>query len=228
MKFFEYILDFFIEKRCYACRQVWHFFCPDCLEKLRVYSPYCYVCKKPSKDFLTHMHCRQWFELNQCIVFTQYRAQSIKKSIRLAKYYGKYPVYQDIISHLWKNISPKISPLSTGILIPVPMYRFRKWKRGYNQAEKIAEILSKYTRFPVDTKLISRKRRTKQQSHLSQSERLHNLTGAFQVHSHNYLLNTPLYLVDDVISTGSTLSEIAKTLQKAGFSDIRGIIIASD
>ncbi len=228
MKFFEYIIEFFTEKKCYTCGQVWHFFCQKCQENLYVYSPYCYVCKKPSKDFFTHIHCRQRFELKQCIVLTRYRHSGIKKSIRHAKYYGKYPVYHDIISYLWKRVSPSISPLPTGILIPVPMHRFRKWKRWYNQAEKIAEILSVCTWFAIDTILISRTRRTKQQSHLSQSERLSNLSGAFHIQSHHYTPDTPLYLVDDVISTGSTLSEIAKTLQKAGFTDIRAIVIASD
>ena len=228
MNIFSFLFDLFTEKKCYACRQVWHFFCPKCLEQLFIYSPFCYVCKKPSKNFVTHEHCRQWFCVSQCIVFTRYRNPAIQRALKHGKYYGKYALYEALCTWLWTKMTKKIDILPPWIIIPVPMYRFRKWKRGYNQSEKIALSLSNALWFPVDTRLISRKRRTKQQSHLSQSERLHNLAGAFHIHPHNYLLNTPLYLIDDVISTGSTLSEIAQTLQKAWFTDIRAIVIASD
>jgi predicted amidophosphoribosyltransferase len=67
------------------------------------------------------------------------------------------------------------------VLVPVPMHFLRRWKRGYNQSEKIAQNLSKVCGISVDTTLIKRSKYTKQQSHLSQSQRAHNLDNAFQL-----------------------------------------------
>lgn len=230
MKILSFVFSLFWEKKCYACGQVWHFFCLSCLQKLHHYAPYCYVCKKRSDHFFVHKDCQSYFPLMQVIVLTRYRQAPISRALKHAKYYGKYRLYEDLLCPEWIISHKHISSLSSGILIPVPMHFFRKWKRGYNQAQKIAEQFATVLHFPLDTKLVQRSRYTKHQSHLSQSERLKNLKGSFQVlpHSHSYSLDTPLYLIDDVISTGSTLCEIAITLQKAGFRDIRAIVIASD
>jgi len=103
------------------------------------------------------------------------------------------------------------------LLIPVPLHFLRRWKRGFNQSEKIAHILSEIVDIDVDTKLLYRSKYTKHQSTLSKAERQTILYSAFysSKHSEKIPKDTILYLVDDVVSSGSTLIECAKTLNQA-------------
>ncbi len=228
MKYICLVISLFSEKKCYACWQVGHFFCYTCQQKLYKYKPYCYVCKQASENFQVHPLCQEWFPLQQVIVATRYRQDAVKKALKHAKYYGKYILYEDILHPYDNFLQQYIWEKERAVLIPVPMNFFRKWKRGYNQSQKIAEYLSIMLNIPINNNLILRKSITKHQSHLSREERLNNLSWAFQIQAHTLPLSTPLYLIDDVISTGATIGEIAKVLSQAGFTDIRAIVIASD
>lgn len=227
MLLLDFIISLFTEKKCFNCQQLWHFFCPKCNMDLVEYSPYCYVCKKYSKDFSVHKACQEYFLIDQVIVLTRYRNKGIKKLLRHAKYYNKYRAYEDIIvSHT--DFFNNFITHDTALLVPVPMHYLRKWKRWYNQSEIIAQKLWNISKVPVNNRFIKRVRSTKQQSHLSQSERIHNLDNAFQLWKEKIDSNTTIYLVDDVVSTGSTLNEIAKFLQSKWYKNIRAIVLASD
>lgn len=105
------------------------------------------------------------------------------------------------------------------VLLPVPLHPVRKLKRGFNQADAIASSLSKKLGIPVDRKLLSRKRNTRPQFQLSNKQRLQNLKGAFR------LTYAPPYtcvaIIDDILTTGATANEIARTLKKAGIEEIQ-------
>lgn len=223
----EFILSLFTEKKCLGCQQPWHFFCPNCSKEVVEYEPYCYICKKYSQDFLVHKDCREHFHLEQVIVLTRYRNHGVKKLLRHAKYYNKYGWYKDlIVSH--RNFFVDFLETEKSVLIPVPMHYIRRWKRWYNQSDIIAQNLWKVCQIPVNNNFLKRVRITKQQSHLSQSERMHNLDNAFALWSNIIDNNTVIYLVDDVVSTGSTLNTIAWYLQENWFKNIRAIVLASD
>jgi len=223
----SYITSLFWEKKCYACGQVWHFFCPECSLKIYTYKPYCYVCKGESNNFIVHKNCTVNFPLGQVIVLTRYRQNIIKKFLRHGKYYWKYTIYEDIISGHKDFFKTHIIPQNR-VLLPVPMHFLRRWKRWYNQSEKIAQVLSYILDIPVNNKIVYKKKYTKNQSHLSKVHRKNNLTHSFRIRKNVLNKNTTIYLIDDVVSTASTLSEIAQTLKKQGFSDIRAIVLASD
>lgn len=227
MKIFKYISSLFSVKKCFACNDVWHFFCPKCNIRNKLYSPFCYICKQKSDNFTVHKICQKWFWMNQVVVLTRYRQVWIKKLLRHAKYYGKYQAYEDIIipniSFFKEHVTPKDS-----VLIPVPMNIFRRWKRWYNQSQVIADLISQKLDISVNNKLVTRIKHTKQQSKLDRKERLHNLQGAFKIHTSELSKNTTIYLVDDVISSGTTLQEIANLLRDNGYKDIRAIVLASN
>lgn len=228
MKVLFYISSLFIEKKCFWCQKSGHFFCEVCRKWIQIYKSYCYICKKPSENFSVHNSCNHYFSLSQIIVLTRYRHAWIKKLLRHAKFYNKHQAYTDAISPN-TDFFKKYVDTENSIFIPVPMHFLRKWKRGYNQSEKIAGILSQILDTPVNTKFIKRIKNTKQQSHLSQSERAKNLSGVFSLKNTQFVdKNSTIYLIDDVISTGSTLSEIAKLLRKNGYKDVRAIVLASD
>lgn len=227
MNILSSISSLFIEKKCFWCQKSGHFFCPYCNENIELYSPYCYVCKKLSHDFFVHKECQAHFPIEQVIVLTRYRNLGIKKLLRHAKFYNKYTAYEDVIIQN-RDFFHTYVKKENSILIPVPMHFLRKWKRWYNQSEKIAKILGKDLDIHVENNFIKRKKYTKQQSHLSQSQRVKNLSWVFTLANPSLDKNTVIYLIDDVISTGSTVLEIAILLHKNGYKHVRVICLASD
>jgi len=103
-------------------------------------------------------------------------------------------------------------------LIPVPLHKAKLRERGYNQSELICKGISEVTKIPIATDCIRRTRHTQTQTHLSLEERKQNVSGAFMVVTkHQNLLNgITVILVDDVITTGSTINECAKIILGGG------------
>ncbi len=108
-------------------------------------------------------------------------------------------------------------------LVPVPLHRKRMQHRHFNQAEEISRVLAIHTRLPV-LKALQRTRSTEHQTALTRAQRLENLRGAFIVSraGRRHIGKSPAgaVLVDDVLTTGSTVDECAKTLRRAGFQKI--------
>jgi ComF family protein len=105
-------------------------------------------------------------------------------------------------------------------LVPIPLHRRKLRERGYNQAELIASGMSEVTGIPVRTDLVRRKKFTQTQTMLSLEERKKNMDDAFEevpVAIRN-LENNTCILVDDVITTGSTIISCARELRAAGAS----------
>ncbi len=116
------------------------------------------------------------------------------------------------------------------LLVPVPMYFFRKFSRWYNHSELLAKNIWKITWIKVSTKLIKRIRNTRQQSKLSREDRLINLKDAFKVNKKQVDRldkKIKLILIDDITSTWSTINEISEALRKAWIREIIGLCIAS-
>lgn len=108
------------------------------------------------------------------------------------------------------------------VIIPVPLSHLRQWQRGYNQSDLIAQHLAKWLNIPMNNQCIKRIRHTKNQRGLSAEHRKNNLKNAFQIvgdlKDKNY---RSVALIDDVITTGSTLNEIAKLIRMAGIPHIQ-------
>ncbi len=100
-------------------------------------------------------------------------------------------------------------------IVPVPITRSKKRKRGYNQAEVLAEILGEEWKIPVERNLLLRVREGEQQKKLSLEERMGNLKGVFAL-SGPLIKGARVLLVDDVITTGSTADTCAALLKEAG------------
>lgn len=227
MKIISYISNLFWENKCFWCQKSGHFFCLQCNAGIEIYKPYCYVCKKYSHDFSVHKECQTHFPIDQVIVLTRYRNPSVKKLLRHAKYYNKYKAYNHIIS---QNLDffRKYVDTKNSVFIPVPMHFLRIWKRGYNQSERIAQNLWNICQIPVENSFLKKIKHTKQQSHLSKIDRAKNLSWVFSLRNNIVDKNSTIYLIDDIISTGSTVLEIANLLHKNGYKNIRVIGLASD
>ena len=106
------------------------------------------------------------------------------------------------------------------LLIPMPLTRKRQKRRGYNQCEQIAHGISLVTHLPVDSQTIRRKHFTESQTHLSRWERRRNVDGVFDYAEERPLEGKHVLLLDDVCTTGSTLTSLAEAADKAGAQTI--------
>jgi ComF family protein len=108
------------------------------------------------------------------------------------------------------------------LLMPVPLHRRRLWTRRYNQAAILAQRLAASTGKPADLFTLRRTRRTPSQVGLSAGERAHNVAAAFELApgSRARIQGKRILLIDDVITTGSTLSACAALLKEAGGAEV--------
>ncbi len=102
------------------------------------------------------------------------------------------------------------------LVVPVPLHWRRRWNRGYNQAAALARELAAGLRVRFAPDLLWRVRNTPQQAQPTASARRENVKGAFAVKSGAKLTGETVLLVDDVMTTGSTAGEAARTLRAAG------------
>lgn len=114
------------------------------------------------------------------------------------------------------------------LLVPVPLYRTRQFERRYNQSTELARALSRLAGLRVDSGLIRRSRRTRQQVGLSADARQRNVAGAFTVRAEAAarLAGRRVIVVDDVITTGSTVSAMTRALNRAGVANVDVISFA--
>lgn len=101
------------------------------------------------------------------------------------------------------------------VILPVPLHWWREWRRGFNQAELLGRQISRHSGIPLDTSVIRRHRATRPQASLEKTERLRNLKAAFRC-SQAVLPYQHVALLDDVITTGATMTAITQVLQLAG------------
>lgn len=108
------------------------------------------------------------------------------------------------------------------LIIPIPLHRWRLWQRRFNQSTLLSKRISELTNIPVDWESFQRSKKTKPQVGLSSKQRRLNVAGAFKVPTHrlNHIENKSIILIDDVITTGTTINSAAKTLKKAGADQI--------
>jgi len=202
------------------------------MEKIGYYESICPVCKESSRDFEVHFYCKkETVYLDKVIILTHYQNKIVQKLIKDAKFYQRKDILEDLSFYLWEKLFDHIDENTQDLIfIPTPMYFWKKLKRGYNQSEILVKNMSKICQIDYNNSLISKTRNTKSQSHLSKIERMENLKNTYQIKQKDLwkYKNKTFIIVDDVVSTGTTLNEIAKILKKSGIQKIYGLCLASD
>lgn len=117
-----------------------------------------------------------------------------------------------------EHLAGLTSPLPQA-LIPVPLHPKRMRRRGFNQAMELARPISRQLQIPVDTQLCMRSRHTLEQSQLSIEDRKRNVRRAFALH-HDANTYGHVAIIDDVVTTGQTVNELARLLKKAGIKRV--------
>jgi len=111
-------------------------------------------------------------------------------------------------------------------IIPMPSHQKRLKQRKYNHINLIAAEFSKLTGYSVNTELISRIKDTKPQYKLNRIQRLENLKGAFSINKEKYT-GKNLLLLDDICTTGVTLQEMIKILNKLEINKLCGLVLSN-
>ena len=129
-----------------------------------------------------------------------------------------------VLSELWLEALAEPSPTLPDLLVPVPLHESRLRERGYNQALELAKPLAQGLRITLAERLLSRTKATAAQANLDAKARRKNLRGAFVVGRAAIGGKDPAALhvaiLDDVMTTGTTLRECARVLRRAGFARV--------
>jgi ComF family protein len=150
----------------------------------------------------------------------------LRELIHLLKYNQVRPA-ANVLGRMLAEAIADLQPLLAGsevLVVPVPLHRRKLRERGFNQSELIARAALKLQpavdRFRLSATALERRRETKSQIGLSRHQRRENIRGAFAVANPHEVAGLGILLVDDVFTTGTTVSECARILRRAGASKV--------
>ncbi len=151
--------------------------------------------------------------------------EPVSRAIYKFKYENKRNYGRIFAGEMAEHCGAQIRRWGIEEIIPVPLHPARKRKRGYNQAEILAEELGGLLHIPVRKDVLYRIRNTRPQKSLNDTERIRNLKGAFAV-AKNQKLKEKVLLVDDIYTTGNTIRRTAKMLRLAGAQKVYFLTIS--
>lgn len=140
---------------------------------------------------------------------------NVKRSIYQFKYNNRRSYGKFYARELCRLYGEKLKEWEIDVIIPVPLHRARRHKRGYNQAEVLAKYLGRETGILVEGKAVRRIGRTRPQKELSHRERQKNLSGVFKT-TKRWKKWKHVLIVDDIYTTGSTIDSLTRELMKKG------------
>lgn len=220
--------------------EVHSYLCPDCLEKLsQKDDPGCAICKsKKGVKYNLCPKCADKLKFRGIIKGGSYQNPILKEAIHTFKYKGikdlslplAFLLTQKLRRFFQKQKKNRNYESSLDwTLVPVPLTNSKRRKRGFNQAEILAQHLAKIFAIPIKTDIIKKVKDTKAQMEIDNRKlRKKNLRNAFSLNQKqaNNLRERKIILVDDVATTGATLNECAKTLTPLT-KEIWGIVAAT-
>ncbi|MCU6762692.1 DNA utilization protein GntX [uncultured Roseburia sp.] len=230
----DHALQLLYPYRCPVCDQIpdskkiSEYICPECKKKLiYIAGSYCMKCGKPlvSQEEEYCSDCiRRRHEFDAGRSLFSYQGE-VRSSLYRFKYGNKRSYAFFYGSEICKQLETWIRRCGIDYLIPIPLYKKKKRKRGYNQAEVLARVLSRNLSVPVLSSGLVRVKNTSPQKELSAAERRKNLAGAFACFSESVRGKTIL-LTDDIYTTGATADAAAKVLKAAGARRVYMVSIA--
>jgi len=121
---------------------------------------------------------------------------------------------------LGERVRQVLGPVPADAVVPVPLHWLRRWRRGYNQAQALAEGVASTLGIPCLSGALRRIRHTPAQTRQTPQERRKNLRGAFRIAAWRRLRGRTILLIDDVLTTGATAHEAARALKVAGAQQV--------
>lgn len=223
----EWLLDLVFPKFCAHCGAEGSFLCPSCRQELRFQAPSCPVCVKRNFTGILCTNCQEKSALRRFLAPFSYRDPIARKLIHAYKYERLRElkmVFADEITAFLNFYG--IRPRAGSVLVPIPLHRSRERERGFNQAILLAEELSQRLRLPVEA-AIARRRPTEHQTLMPSYEaRRENVAGAFRIIHPEAVRAKTVILVDDVSTSGATMSEAARLVREVGAHSVWAIVVA--
>lgn len=219
-----------------------HYICGSCWREVKfIKKPYCETCGHPLDPLAALPDVVP--SCNKCpenALFRKARSVTVYNSpagtaFRLLKYQGKTIMAKPLADLMVEAMPAFFGMEDYDCIVPVPLHKKRRRKRGYNQVELIGEWLSSRTGIPMETHCLIKTVHTPPQVGLSYEERQRNVRGHFDVVNLPDLSGKRVLLIDDVLTTGATVTESARILVRKGkvkyvdvFTLLRAVMGASD
>jgi competence protein ComFC len=206
---------------CGSTTRAGEYLCKQCEAKaVRIVAPFCQQCSEPFEGAIaTVFTCANC--AHRTIYFdaavAAYRGRGIVRQIIHDFKYGRQVHLRRLVARwLFRAFDDeRLRGRQFDLIVPVPLHPTRQRERGFNQASLLAELLSARISLPCKP-LLQRIRYTTTQTALDRAERIENLRDAFRLRKNTDVRGLQVLLIDDVLTTGSTLSECARVLKRAG------------
>ncbi|CUS96850.1 ComF family protein [Candidatus Kryptobacter tengchongensis] len=227
IKFFlDSILDFIFIYECEICHRHLEdkrmIICSECIHKIERVEPV-----DIERTFTTKFRSDGY--ISKAFACFYFKDESIIQTLIHELKYQNKPSIGILLGEIVGN-SVKNDPdfISSDALIPVPLHKIRLRERGYNQSELISKGINRVTGINLINDLLIRVRNTQTQTKLNLEQRKENVKDAFKVKDKykNFVPWRKFIVVDDVITTGSTVNQCAKALVDAGASRVLALSIA--
>jgi competence protein ComFC len=197
------------------------YLCESCRSRApRITPPFCAKCSEPFSGAIT-----QTFSCANCehrtlhfdSAVAAYRSRGlVRKLVHEFKYRHQRHLRHPLAEWLGETMNdPRLSGRQFDMIVPVPLHPARERERGFNQATLLAELLARQVAVPLRT-VLDRIRYTTTQTVHDRAQRMENLRDAFRLRKNTNVRELRVLLIDDVLTTGSTLSECARVLKEAG------------
>ena len=147
--------------------------------------------------------------------------------IHSLKYNQKFKIGIFLGRKLGEGKKDIIKNWNVNFIVPIPLHHLKKVERGYNQAMYISKGLSKITKISLQENVVKRTKNTLSQTKLSNEERKGNMLGAFKVKNSKSIKGKNIIIIDDVITTGTTVLELAKVLKENGADKVYCLSVAT-
>ncbi|MCF7834083.1 MAG: hypothetical protein K9L98_00960 [Candidatus Pacebacteria bacterium] len=214
MLIFNTILNTILGAKCFLCKKDSEILCQECISVL----PFT---DRESMDWIFPIYDYTDKNVQKCIQLLKYRHN---KAIAVLLAQSIFPRFleEKIDLDIWHNFS-------NAILIPIPISKRKRNLRGYNQTEIIAQTFLDLNKegIKLQKNILIKKRETIPQANIkNRQERLKNPKDSFEVLDQEKVQSKNIILIDDVVTTGATLSEAKKILLKAGAKNVFAFTLA--
>lgn len=225
-----FLADLLFPKFCLGCGFLGAYICSNCQKKLNpIQKDSCLYCGKASLYGLTHPACRRDHGIDGYLSIFYYN-NLLKSIIKSIKYRLATAVWKELCLVVEPDLLIKIKDYKKFIngqfyLVPIPLHPKRFRIRGFNQAKIIAQFFNRFLHEPTGEFLLRIKDTPSQAQLQNNKDRYVNMQGAFAVLP-NVVEDKDIVLVDDVVTTGSTLKEAARVLKREGARRVFALTLA--
>lgn len=225
-----FLKDFLFPKFCLGCGFLGAYICPNCQKKLSyIEKDICLYCGRASLYGLTHPGCKRNNGIDGFLSIFYYN-NLLKSIIKNIKYRLATEVWRELCLIIEPERIQKVKIFKNLLdgqfyLEPIPLHRKKLESRGFNQAKIIALFFKQFLRYPVTENLVRTKDTLPQAQLKNNRARYFNMQGAFAVLSKN-AASKKFILVDDVVTTGSTLKQAARVLRQTRAKAVFALTLA--